>query len=339
MKGLIPHFAALFVASVLAFAIWSHGDKPLEADAEQKIEVWSGTPDHVERIQFDSPKRTVTLDARNDSTGRYYVATLDKEETAKPPLPPAADAGVDAAATQPAKHVTTRFIGVKEADELASKLAPLLAVRELGPFAPSRAEEFGLDKPEGTLKVKIGGTEHALLIGSSTPGGSERYAKDEKSGLVYAVSGDPVQSMLGAESRLLERDLHGFADGDQKRLRLSRSGKTREVVSMPDKKGGWADAATPSKLDETIGNYLAKVSRLRVMDYVENTPSPLTPESAILRIDYFGDKKTLGFLELYKLPGEKGSDYYVRTENSRWFVKVLATAGEQVEQDAASVVK
>jgi hypothetical protein len=29
----------------------------------------------------------------------------------------------------------------------------------------------------------------------------------------------------------------------------------------------------------------------------------------------------------------------VRTENSRWFVKVLASAGEQVEQDAPSVVK
>jgi hypothetical protein len=336
MKGLLPHLVALLVAAALALGVWSHGDKPIELDAAEKIEVWSGSPDHLERIRFESPKRTVTLEARKDSIGRYYVATLDKEEAPKP-HPAAPDAGAEA--SEPAKRVTTHFIGVKDADELATKLAPLTALRQLGPLGGGRAEEFGLDKPEGTLKVKIGGTEHALVIGSSTPGGQERYAKDERSGIVYAVSGDLVQSMLGAESRLLERELHAFPETDVTRLRITRAGKTREAVSIPDKKGAWADAASPSKLDETIGNWLVKVSRLHVTEYVENTPSPLTPESAIVRIDYFGGNKTLGFLELYKLPGEKGSDYYVRTENSRWFVKVLASAGEQVEQDAASVVK
>lgn len=340
MKGLLPHLVALLVAAVLAFGVWSHGDKPIELDAAEKVEVWSGSPEHLERIRFESPKRTVTLEARKDSIGRYYVATLDKEEPAKP-HPAAPDAGTDAGAqpSEPAKRVTTHFIAVKDADELATKLAPLTALRQVGTLAGGRAEEFGLDKPEGTLKVKIGGVEHALVIGSATPGGQERYAKEEKSGVVYAVAGDLVQSMLGAESRLLERELHAFPETDVTRLRISRGGKTREVVSIPDKKGAWADAASPSKLDETVGNWLTKVSRLHVTDYVENTPSPLTPESAIVRIDYFGGKKTLGFLELYKLPAEKGSDYYVRTENSRWFVKVLASAGEQVEQDTASVVK
>ena len=336
MKGLLPHFAALLVAAVLAFAIWSRGDKPLAPDATEKVEVWSGSPDHLERIRFESPKRTVTLDARKDSIGRYYVAVVDKDETPRP-HPGAPDAGPDA--SEAPKHVTTRFIAVKDADELAAKLAPLTALRQLGPLASGRAEEFGLDKPEGTLKVKIGGVEHGLVIGSATPGGQERYAKDERSGIVYAVSGDLVQSMLGAESRLLERELHAFPETNVTRLRVSRGGKTRELVSIPGKKGAWADAASPSKLDETIGNWLSKVSRLHVTEYVEKTPSPLTPESAIVRIDYFGGTKTLGFLELYKLPGEKGSDYYVRSENSRWFVKVLASAGEQVEQDAPSVVK
>ncbi len=68
-------------------------------------------------------------------------------------------------------------------------------------------------------------------------------------------------------------------------------------------------------------------------EYVEKPPAALTPESAVVRVEYFGDKKTLGYLELYKLPAEKGSDFSAKTENSRWFVKVLASAGEQVEQD------
>jgi Domain of unknown function (DUF4340) len=336
MKGLWPHFAALFVAAVLALSMWSRDEKATSSDTAEKVEIWGGTPDHVEQIRFESPRRTVTLDARKDSVGRYYVVAVDKEETPKLPhgVP---DAGTDA--SEPPKRTTSRFIGVKEADELAAKIAPLMALRQLGPLAPSRAEEFGLDKPEGTLKVKIGGNEQSLVIGSATPGGQERYAKLERTGVVYAVSGDPVQSMLGAESRLLERDLHAFPDADATKLRIARGGKTRDVVSMPDKKGAWADAATPSKLDETVGNWLSKVSRLHVMEYVEKTPSPLTPESASMRIEYFGGTKALGFLELYKLPADKGNDYYVRTENSRWYVKVLAAAGEQVDQDVASVVK
>jgi hypothetical protein len=335
MKGLWPHFAALVVAVVLALSLWSRDEKAIKAEEAQKVEIWGGTPDQLERIRFESPTRTVTLEARKDANGRFYVAELVKEEVKAPHAQP--DAGVSP--SEPPKRTTTRFIGVKDANELAAKLAPFMAIRQLGPLGAGRAEEFGFDKPEGTLKVKLGGTEQALVIGSATPGGQERYAKLARTGVVYAVPGDVVQSMLGAESRLLERDLHAFKDAEVSKVRITRAGKTREVVPMPEKKGAWADAASPAKLDETLGNWLTKVSRLHVMEYVENPPSPLKPEDAIVRLEYLAGNKPLGFLELYKLPGEKANDYYVRTENSRWFVKVLTAAGEQVDQDAASVVK
>jgi hypothetical protein len=39
------------------------------------------------------------------------------------------------------------------------------------------------------------------------------------------------------------------------------------------------------------------------------------------------------------VPGEKGSDYLIRTEQTRWYVKVLSSVGEQLEQDLGSVLK
>jgi len=335
MKGLLPHVAAFAVASALALVVWSRGDKVDEGGTTQKVEVWGGTKGGVERIRFESTQRIVNLDARQDATGRYYVGVVERED--KPP-PPRTDGGAPPPETA-SKKTTTRFIGVKEAAELAEKLAPLLAARQIGPLASGRAEEFGFDKPEGTLKVKVGGVEQTLVIGATTPGGQERYAKREPGGIVYAVSGDIVQTLLGAESRLLERDLHGFAESDVTRLRITRSGKSREAVTLTDKKGGWADAAEPGKLDETLGNFLGKVSRLHVTEYVETPTTPLTPDSSVLRIEYFGGAKSLGFLELYKVPAEKGSEYLLRTEYGRWYVKVLTSAGEQVEQDVGSVVK
>jgi len=336
MKGLLPHVAAFAFATALALVVWSRGDKVGDSDAAQKVEVWGGTKDRVERIRFDSPKRTVTLEARSDATGRYYVGTVDKDDTNKPR--PNLDGGAPPPEV-PGKRVTTRFVAVKEAGELAEKLAPLTAVRQIGPLGSGQAEEFGFDKPEGTLKVKIGGAEQTLVIGSTTPGGQERYAKRDPGGMVFAVFGDLVQMLTGAESRLLERELHGFAESDVTRLRISKGGKTRDAVTLPDKKGAWADAAAPGKLDETLGNFLSKVGRLHVAEYVETPTPPLTPESALLRIEYFGGTKSLGYLELYKAPGEKGNDYFVRTEYGRWFVKVLASAGEQVEQDVGSIVR
>ncbi|HEX5098926.1 MAG TPA: DUF4340 domain-containing protein, partial [Polyangiaceae bacterium] len=327
MKGLLPHVAAFALATALALVVWSRGDKAGDSGAAEKVEVWSGSKDRVERIRFESPQRTVTLEARSDATGRYYVGVVDKDETPKPR--PAPDAGAPPPEA-PGKRVTTRFIAVKEAGELAEKLATLVAVRQIGPLAKGQAEEFGFDKPEGTLKVKIGGAEQTLVIGATTPGGQERYAKREPGGMVFAVSGDLVQMLSAAETRLIERELHGFAETDVTRLRISKGGKTREAVTLPDKKGAWADATAPGKLDETLGNFVGKVGRLHVAEYVETPTPPLTPESAILRIEYFGGTKSLGFLELYKTPGEKGNDYFVRTEYGRWFVKVLASAGEQV---------
>jgi hypothetical protein len=339
MKSLGVHALVLVAASGLALSVWLRDEKAELPSAEkgERVTVWPGSVESVERVRFEGPNRKVVLDAKKDGTGRYYEVTVDKEESARNP-----HAGADAGTPAPepsVKKTSVRFVGVKGATEIVEKVAPLLAVRALGKYEPKQAEEFGLDKPEGTLSVKLGGSEQSLVVGGTTPGGQERYSKHSASGQLYAVPADLVQAMLGAETRLIERDLHAFPDTDVMRIRVSKGGKSRELAAIPDKKGAFADVATPTKSDDTVGNWLSKVGRLRVMEYVEKPAAPPSPESAVVRIEYFGKKETLGFLEVYKVPGEKGSDYLIRTEQTRWYVKVLASVGEQVEQDLASVLK
>jgi hypothetical protein len=336
MKSLWIHTGVLGAAGLLAFAVWSKEPSEGLESSNDKVEVWGGSPDALEMIRYDSPKRTVVIEPKKDAEGRYYVAKVEKEEGGAHDEE-TVDAG--APAPTPGKRTTLRFIGVKTADELAKQLAPLMAFRRIGTIEPKRAEEFGLDKPDGTLKVKIRGVEHSLVIGGTTPGGQERYAKEVSSGTVYAVTGDIAQNMIGAESRLLERDLHGFDAGDVTRVRVSKGQKSRDITALPEKKGGWADPANPTKLDETAGNWMSKLERLHVVEYVETPNPPLRPQDAVLRAEYFSGSKTLGFVELYKVPGEKGSDYLVRSERIRWSAKVLTSAAEQVDQDASSVLK
>ena len=150
-----------------------------------------------------------------------------------------------------------------------------------------------------------------------------------------------------AESRLVERELHRFEPDEVTRARIVKGGDARELSRIEDKKDGWASAASPGVLDETVGNWMTKLERLRVMTYIETPPKPIAPEDVVVRVEYFDKNNEVGFLELVKLPpkepakepGKAKAQYLVKSENTRWYAEVLASTAEQVEQDLASVFK
>jgi Domain of unknown function (DUF4340) len=337
VKPLALHAALLVVSAGLAYSVWNK-DEPAPQKEQASVDVWSGSQASFTKLSFEGKTRKVRLEGRKDELGYYYVGTVDKEDA--PPANP--HAGVPGAPLKPPeagepKKETTRFVSVKSGETLVKSLAPLKAVRAVGKVEPGRFEEFGLDKPEGTLKVTVDGKEHTLVIGGTTPGGGERYAKYQ-SGEVFAIPGDIAQSLMFGETRLPERDLHGFKNEDIQRVRIQKGGKSRELVRVKEKNDGWGDPATPSKQDETAGNWVTKLNRLRGTELIEKPATSLKPADALVRVEYFDGGKAVGFVEIYKVPGEKGNDYLARTEWSRWYAKLPATA-EQVESDLASVLK
>lgn len=370
-KGLLLHGGLLVVAAVLALVVWTRSDKPI-AEARDEVKVWAGSPDQLQRIEFNGEKRKVTLVAHKDAHGRWYVGMVDRTyQTPKPmPMPKesSADAGAaaakrgdagataskpgDAGAAKPkpppkpemvTHHETMHFVSVEAADNLVKSLAPLMAYRSIGKIGKSREKDFGLDKPHGTLEVVIGGKKHTLVFGGTTPGGGDRYAREKETGLVYAIPGEISRNMMFAESRLVEHELHGFKPDDVKSLRVIKGKEHRDLVKMPDKRDAWADAATPTRLDETAGNWLDKLGRLRVMSYVDKPSPPPSPADLVAEVDYYGGSHDkLGRLELYKVPSKKKGekfDYLARTEYTRWYAKVLQSSAEQVDQDLGSVLK
>ena len=335
MKSIITHLALFGVSCVLAFGIWSREEKP-EKEKADMVEVWSVSPESVESVSYESQKRKVRLASRRDALGRWYAVNVEKDEDALPPTHPPIDGGAPPAAAK--KHEVSSFVGGKEAEAVVKKLATLKALRSLGKLDPKRSADYGLDKPDATLKVKVGGREQVLVIGGTTPGGGERYAKYGASGEVFAVDNDLLQSLSFAESRLMSRDPHAFESDDVKRVRIIKGAKSREITRVPDKKDAWADVATPTKADETLVNWMTKLERMRPFAYVEAPQPPPRPEQLVVRVEYFAGSKNLGFFELYK-GAEKGADYLARTEASRWYFKVVASAGEALDQDTGSLLK
>ncbi len=319
--SLAVHGSLLAAAAAAAFAVSSRdGAAPISSPTEAVV--WGGKPADVERIRYDAKGKRVSIDARADATGRFFVGTVEKDK--------APDAG--AAASPP----TTTFVSVAAATKLTEALAPLRATRALGKLDPARAADFGLATPEATLTVRVAGQEHELTLGAATPGGADRYALDRARGELYVVKGDPLRDAESPETRLLERDPHAWKDADVTSARIEAAGKAREVArGGTEAKRFWSDPASRDKADETLGNWMSKLDRLRPTEYVAAAPEGRT---VALRVEWSGASGKLGWLELVKAPGEGGkSAWFIVTERTRLHAKVLATLAEQVEADIASV--
>jgi hypothetical protein len=332
------HLVLLGVAGGLALRVVTRGEKP--AVAAEQVQVWGSRPADVKSVSYESTqaaeKSRFNLEVRKDSRGRWYIGSMQKTKAGL------GDAGAPVSLPDKPepKQETTKFVSVKEGEKLLEQLAPLMAMRNLGKVQPPKLVDFGLDKPEGTLRVVFDNKERSLVIGGLTPNGSDRYARTPDTGEIYAVSGDLVRSLMYADSRLLERDLHDFEEGEVTRIKIIRGKASREVVPMPEKQAGWADAKTPNKLDETAGNWISKVSRVNATQYMEQPGVPVLPEYQVVKLEYFNDSKPIGFLELIKIPENKSNaGYLVKTEHTRWWAQVLKSTAEQIEQDLNSVVK
>jgi hypothetical protein len=333
-RGLLVHVGLFLLASAGAAQMWLRDEQP-KALAQTEATVWAGRAADVERVVFEGKSKKVTLEAKKDDVGAYYVGAL--ERNAAPPL--AASAGAPTPPPAP-KGGKTEFVAVGAAQKLVEAMAPLKALRALGRIPEDRAAEFGLAEPDGSLIVTLKGAERKIVIGGTTPGGGDRYVRDPGSGETYVIDGDAVRDLDTADSRLVERELHEWKEAEVTAANVKTGDKTRRVVrGGPEGKRFWADPATADQKDETIANWMSKIDRLRPTDYVMTTPSD---KQDILRIDYQAGSRELGFVELARLPATEASgkpDYLVRTERTRLFAKVPATTAEQIEQDLGSVLK
>ena len=337
------HLVLFVVASALGVRAWTAEDEPNKNQVA--AELWSGRLSDLQKIEFRTDKKLVALEPREDALGRYYVGSIETLK-APPPAASGSDAGASIPPTPPPpgeEAGTKRFVSLTKSDDLAKSLVTLKVSRVLGKLAKERLAEFGLDKTDqGTLDVMIAGKKHSLQLGEKTPGGNDRYVQNLETGEAYVMAGSIANDLQSADSRLIERDFHDFGDEKLGKVVLQAGDKRREIVRHGDEKDFWSRPESPETKDETVSNWMTKIDRLRVTNYVE-TPDPAPkPEDTVVRVEYVSQHgKSLGFLELVRQPAADAKDkteYLARSEHSRWFATVLRSSGEQIDQDLSSVL-
>jgi hypothetical protein len=332
------HSAILALAGLVAVRALTHTDAPLAAGA---AEIWSGKPDQIERLEFENDRRHVVIEFKSDERGRYAVGTVERTTDPAPNKAEAGDGDAGAAPPPPAlaTRETLRFVGVKDLNEFVAKLAPLRATRDLGAVATDRAKEYGLDGATlPKLTVQIAGASHQLWFGGTAPGGGDVYAYTGDRQRALALPGNLLHDLEAAETKLIERNLHEFDVADATRVAIRVGAASRELTRSTESAAFWTDPGDPAGKDETASNWMKNFERLRVNEYVEPGPSV----EPLFRAEYFGKQgKTLGFVEFARVTqdGKAKPDYLVRSEQTRWWGKVLSSSAEPVAQDLPSIVK
>jgi hypothetical protein len=336
-RGLTIHGVLLAAAAVTAFRTWTYDES--KAPKHGETDLWSGTPEQVQEVRFEAKAGTLSLEPRQDSFGKYYIGHVKK---APQPPEPKKDGDQSQAEPPPSNEPKlAHFIATKEGEQLIDSVAPLRALRVLGKITGPQKVDFGLDKEEGKLYVRVGGKEHRLVFGGTTPGGSDYYVTDPATGDAYVVAGSIFRDLTSADQRLLERNLHGFEDSAVKRVKITVGNASRELVRSTDNKEFWSKPDSPKQKDETATNWMTKVSRVHVVSYEGEKIQPApAPADMVVRIDYFDERKQIGYLELVRRAGEKPDkpEYVARSEHTRWYASVIRSSAEQVDQDTKSVI-
>lgn len=331
-KKLSLHIVLLLVAATAAF-FEARPDEDAVAEIKPgEVELWGGTYKDVKSVSFDSKSMTVTLEARTDAAGSWFRGNVTpKDAGEEEPVkdePDAAHPHGKPSKPQPVKAST--FASVSKAEALAKQLAPFRAKRGIGQIEADRESVYGLDDPEGTLVVDVGGKKHTLIVGKAAGAGAQ-YVRDGESKLVYVIEASIISDLKRGESALRERKLHGWKLNEVRRAEIIGPDKSRTAMrSGPEGRRFWADPGDLDTNNETLNIFLTKVDRLMPNDYTAELPAGA---ERIVRVEYNGDGKSLGYVELHRVKGDKDDEFFVTSEQMRMFAKVNKTSAAPVERD------
>lgn len=237
---------------------------------------------------------------------------------------------------EPKVITTVDVVSVGTAESIALALGSLKAVRHIGKAEPLAT--FGLENLDTSITVVVKGVAHKILLGSTAPGGRDRYIRYEANQEIYAVDNGFIQELEAGETGLNERAWHGFATGSMTRLTVAAGGKTRGVVREGAEGARvWASPASPQTEDKAFVAWLALLERMVPHQYARELPADSTSH-LVLRVEYHKDKKNTGFLELYRFPPaepdirEAKNRWFVRTERTRRYARVMPSLAEPVEE-------
>lgn len=303
----------------------------------------------LQKVRYDDATQFVELFREKD--GDLWVRLGDKPKP-PPPAAPKADGGVTdggvaggatdagaslvaktgpgdagtppptaAAAPPPPPAPPREFRASQNAESLFARLAPLKGSRALGDLDAKKLAELGLVNSPRKLTFTVDGREQTLVLAS--PQGvawGSPYALRED-GKVFLLGSAVLPDFESGMTRLVDRRLHTFEEGDYDSFTVTQGKNSRTFVVNGKPPGAVtvAPKSTPDKPDEFVHNWHDRIWRTVAMDAMgrgEEPPSGAPEE--VVRVEYRKGDKPLGYFAIAR--GDKG-EFFVKTEHTAGWIR------------------
>jgi hypothetical protein len=346
MKAVVIH--ALLAVFGLGFAYETWTRKPEQESAPGIATVADCSPDQFQKLSLSTATQELSVEPVKDHGQiAYWITQQNKPAPDHDKDKDKADAGVAVEAKKPPEP-PRRFLANAAFAEYFKRLTPLRARRSLGKLAADKDADFGFDKVTTHLGLECAGRKLELEAGGKSFGGSQRYARDQKSKVTYLLDDLTIADLESAQFKFMQADLHGFANDAIEEVTVEARGAKAHLLQrdrkVPDH-AQWVDASNPDKRNEVYGNWFSRLQRMRARMYLPSGAEPgsdLKGSSGgtepVLSIDYKLADKPNGKLELVRVDENGVGHYYARTETTQTWVAVYDSSAKEVEQDVGMVV-
>ncbi len=320
MKLVVGHTVLLILALALAYQTWARDGTPPDPAS---VLLWSGDPDDVTRVVYETPRKRAVLEPRRDEAGSYvWVAvTLWSADSAA-----VADSVV-------------QFVGNEQATSLMEVLAEPRALRDLGAANGEREQEFGLTDSRVALTVEVGGEARALAIGGIVFASGDRYLKDLERSRIYVFSGTTINSLENSESILLERRIHPSISERiaTVTVRTERGERTMQKTGgAGPEPAAWVAPDEPDRPDQSFATFITRLQQLSVMNYAPDVDRGSL--RSLARIEYADARgRPLEHVELLRADVGGNPEYFVVTDQTRVPARVYRGSAEPLDEDLAQL--
>ena len=334
MRSVLAHGVLAVGGLILAWLVWV---TPEEERSPDEVELVACDPEDVTSLVLDVDNREVKLERRGQGDERAYWVTVTRRPEPR-----------EGQAEAPEPTVDEFVGGRKRVDEYLAKIAPLRALRSLGELDEETTEEVELGEEAGRFVYACGERTVEYTLGATAFGTGDRYLREADGNTAYLLAADAIRDLQSAEALLMQRELNDFEPTEVENLVVKIEDRERRLLQRnrrDPERAEWVDASEPDRRNELFGNWLERVSQLRVQDYLALDAEPgadIEGESAAttqaLTLEYLGSGgDRIGHLELARVDTQPAR-YYARSDATQAWVTVPRSIAQQVEDDARTVL-
>lgn len=202
--------SVLFYSAVLALSLagaWFRWTKTPDSTTGSEVIVLQGTADNIEQIIWETEDEKSILTMKEDAHGSYiWVEYTDNRPQTN---------------TEDPTPIEKKFKGGQKAEQLLTKLSPLVGLRQFAEVSSEQEESFGLTEPTATVTITRRGRDQVLTIGGESYGTKDWYVRSEESNSVFLLDDLNLKNLKFARNQLVDRNLWSVDDKKVTEIELS----------------------------------------------------------------------------------------------------------------------